>query len=325
MSLGAYDNLRITGRAVYDELTSRGIEVKIIDAHKGLLRFSHRGKSRYVQSCLTDDSSAVGRNIANNKIAASTLARTLNMRLPEEVVYTDTRSAQQFLSRHRMIVVKPTDGAHGKGVSVGVTTMGQLSTAVKDALAVSESNQVILQQQIRGDDIRILIIDRKLAAASLRSPATVIGDGASTIEQLVTVENNNILRGTNYAKPLNKIDVEAAESYIGGSFENVIPKNGQPVQVAGTANIGTGGKATDITDKIPEAVVEDARRIADELKQRCCGVDYIAGDLLNPESYYFIEINASPSFGLHMCPSEGKPRAVQQDFVDMLISTQTDV
>lgn len=315
------DRLRITGKAVYDELVSRGIQVEILDARTGLLKFTVDGTSRYVQSCLTDTSSPVGRNISDHKSLASKVADSLGLQQPAEVFYTDDLEATRFLDEHKTLVVKPNDGAHGKGVTVGVTTIEQLQAAVAVAKGASRSKKILIQQQVYGSDVRILIIGGTLAAASLRSPASVDGDGTDTISGLVEKENTNPLRGSNYRMPLNYIDTKLAAQYLGASFETQVPADGENVQVAGTANIGTGGKATDITDEVPKEIVEQARRIARELEQDCCGVDFITSDISDESQYYFLEINASPSFGLHMKPSEGKPRDVQKMFVDMLLAT----
>lgn len=285
----------------------------------GLLRFSINGKTRYVQSSLTDQSSPIGMNISESKSITADLATSIGLKLPISMRYSTLDSSIDFLNAHKMIVVKPNDGAHGNGVTVGVTTQAELNDAVEIALKFSKSGTVILQQQVTGQDVRVLIIDGKLAASSIRTPAEVTGDGQHTIAQLIAIENDSELRGQNYHTSLNEIDSETANMFLGTAALSSIPAKDETMQVAGTANIGTGGTATDITDHLPESIIMQSKDLAEELSLQCAGVDFIADDLADPSSYYFIEVNASPSFGLHMKPTHGSPREVQKIFVDMLL------
>lgn len=314
------DELRITGKAVYEELVSRGIRVDIVDVRTGLLRFHATDGPRYVQSCLTDRSSPIGRNISDRKVLASQIAARLGLQQPAGLLNVDLESAEEFLNQYGTIVAKPNDGAHGTGVTVGITTMKQLIAAIGVASGASKTKKVLIQQQIFGSDVRVLIIGGRLAAASVRTPATVSGDGVKSLKELIEDENTSSLRGENYHKPLNFIDLNSAKEYIGPDFETIVPLHGEEIQVSGTANIGTGGTATDITDILPPQIVEQSIRIANELGQQCCGVDFLTSDIANEKQYYFLEINASPSFGLHMKPSVGKSRQVQKMFVDLLLA-----
>jgi hypothetical protein len=178
----------------------------------------------------------------------------------------------------------------------------------------------LLQQQVSGNDLRILIIDGQLAAASERVPASVVGDGSSTIMQLIEKENiTNSLRGVNYEKPLNKIDVDSALQFLGESVLHTIPKKGESVQVVGTANIGTGGHAINRTDAVPAAIIDEAKKFASSTGVYTCGVDFLYDQ--SSQSWYFIEANSSPSFGLHLWPTEGEAINVTQIFVTRLLNS----
>ncbi len=244
----------------------------------------------------------------------------MGMRQPAMEKYTDHASFAAFLDIHQSVVVKPSDGSHGNGVTTNLTNVAQLDEAVRGALAASKSKTVLLQEHITGHDVRVLIIDGKLAAAAVRTPADVIGDGTHTIAALIDTENASDLRGTEYHTSLNVISREAATAFLGsGYIETSVPALGEHVQVVGTANIGTGGTATDITDVLPKAIIDQSVRLLQELSLQCGGVDFIASDLEDASSYCFIEVNASPSFGLHLKPTHGSSKQVQKLFVDMLI------
>jgi len=305
-------------KEIFSELSKRDITAQPVSLLDGatMLLFEYAGKLRSIAGTSPDLTSATGRTIANNKYATYVYANKLGMTVPQTELYIDEAQANQFLEKYKHIVVKPLDGAHGHGVTINIETSDQLNSAIAKAKAVSDA--LLLQQQVAGKDLRVLIIDGQLAAASERVPASVVGDGLSTTAQLIEKENStNPLRGVNYEKPLNKIDATAAMHYLGKVGMKVIPKKGETTQVVGTANIGTGGYAINRTDTLPPAIVDEAKKLASSIGVYTCGVDFLFDE--DSQSWYFIEANSSPSFGLHLWPSKGEPVNVTETFVSRLL------
>lgn len=304
-------------KMLYDELTSRGIEVASHDlVNNGtLLLFEYAGQQRAISGTSPDLSAATSQTIANNKTASHAVARRLHVPTPETDVYESLEQAEQFLTKYSQVVVKPLDAAHGNGVTTNITTLPKLKQAIK--LASLFSSTVLLQQQVSGVDVRILVIDGKIAAGAVREPASVVGDGVHTIAELIAIENENPLRGRNYQKPLNIIDVDASERYLGEDLA-MIPAKGAALQVVGTANIGTGGKALNRTKKLPKEMIAHAELFADTIGAFTCGVDFMYD--ADAKSWYFIEANRSPNFGLHKWPHEGEGVDVEKIFVDRLLA-----
>lgn len=304
-------------RCIYDELMRRGVEVEDVWLSSGgtLLMFEYAGKLRCISGVAPDISSGTGRTIANNKHIAYMIATRLGLVTPATEQYHDDAQARMFLKKHGRIVVKPLDGAHGDGVVTGIMTEKQLSQAIEVSRNISDT--VLLQQQVQGTDVRILVVDGRVIAASERQPASVVGDGSKTIEQLIVYENTaNPLRGKNYQKPMNYIDITKARRFIGSRMED-IPAPGEVVQVVGVANIGSGGVAVNRTGQLPEELVQSAMMIAKELGLFICGVDFMYDKAR--EMWHFIEINSSPSFGLHLWPHEGEAVDVTGVYVDALL------
>ena len=73
------------------------------------------------------------------------------------------------------------------------------------ANARAESEHVIVERYAPGDDYRLLVIGDRLIAAARRAPAQVIGDGRSTVAQLVDEVNQDPRRGDEHATVLSKI------------------------------------------------------------------------------------------------------------------------
>src|SRR4029077_13157083 len=100
-----------------------------------------------------------------------------------------------------------------------------------------------------------------------------------------------------------------------------VPESGQVVLLRSTANLSTGGTATDVTDVIPPDNREMAERAVRAIGLDVGGVDFLSKDIT--ESYRTIgggicEVNAAPGFRMHVAPSEGKGRDVAAPVVNML-------
>ncbi len=313
--------LMVTARMIVSELEKRGLTVDAeIPESVSVLSFMYAGKPRILMGCIPDFTPAVTVPICRSKLMTRwAVSRCSDVRMPDTVSYDTAEAAHAFLERVGTVVVKPQDGAHGNGVTVGVRTPEVLDRTVVAAREASSSGTVLLQQMVKGNDVRILVLDGRIIAAAYRLPPVVVGDGTHTIRELIVRENeNNPERGSRpYDKRLNAIDIAAAERYLGDRIDTVLAKDDR-CAVVGTANIGTGGEAHECLSELPEAMKQDALHAAAAARAFICGVDFI----YDPQSgdYYLIEMNSSPSFGLHAVPSRGTPVDVAAQYVDALLT-----
>lgn len=311
--------LKITTRLIIDELVKRNFRYEMLDEPKTFYRFWDSNSREYIlRSNTTYKSSAAGYLYANNKTMSTFFANDIGVPTPDALLYTNESEAEEFLYKHHRLVVKPVDAAHGNGITIDVRDKESLKSAVE--FAQKYSSKVVLQELVQGDDYRVLIIGGKFVAAAIREPAFVTGDGISTIDELIKKENQDPDRGVNYQTKLNKIDLAAAQRFLDKKI-NDVPKSGEKINVVGVANIGKGGVSIDVTDNISDKIVEYSEKLASKLGLELCGVDFIydaeSKQQIEPK---FIEINASPTFGLHHFPYEGEARDVTKLFVDWLIT-----
>jgi len=310
--------LQITAHSIKQELESRGYDVSVIQSQKGpILSFMQGDRQRYTLSSSPDLSSGIATVICNDKLAFDQLARSLELPIPDTQSYVDETRALEFMERSGSIVVKPVDGAHGNGISTDVSSAESLQLAIRDAKDAYPESEILLQRQVSGEDYRLLMIDGQLVAAAKRVPAMVTGNGVSTIEQLILDENAGDKRTVAYSDRLCKIDETKAWSYLKQRRSDV-PGEGESVQVVGTANIGSGGYAEDVTDDIPQHINELATLLVGSLGAFVCGVDFMHDE--SSDEWHLIEANTAPSFGLHMNPQKGESRPVVNRFVDALLA-----
>jgi len=306
--------ITITSRLIMDAALQRGWIVEIIDENKALYSLElPNGSKYYVRNITSYKTGKVNGIIADNKEVFAAIARSLNIGMPEEQIFTNSDAAEAFLQKYKKIVVKPTNQAHGTGITVNITTPEQLHFAIEHAQKFSET--LLLQQHVDGDDYRVLMIDHQLAAAAIRKPAYVIGDGVHTARELIELENARPEREVSYMTKLVTINIEDAERYLSEKME-IIPPAHEEFRVMGMANIGKGGVSIDITDTLDSAILKTAKQITEHLRMGLCGVDFIVG----PDGKtYLIEINLGPSLGLHEYPWHGKGRGTPDKFLDWLV------
>ncbi len=241
--------------------------------------------------------------LADNKLMSYELLRELGVPQPEAVAARTAAEVLPMIEKYGSVVVKPIDGAHGNGVTVGVKDAAGAETAIEKAMEASPDMKLaIVQPQLPVDEIerRVLCIDYKFVVAVARIPARVTGDGQSTIAELIKRENETI-RTAPYQGELAYIDFETAERFLGDKI-HLVPASGERVRVVASCNVGQGGTAEDCSGDFSPEQRELAEKIARAAELPVVGIDYY-GDQV-------IEINACPSL-YYPTGDESATRAVE--------------
>ncbi len=214
------------------------------------------------------------------------------------------------------LVVKPVSGHKGQGVVTGIQTESELRVAFQHIVDLSAMEGLyfdgaIVQQQINGDDHRLLTIDGMYAAALKREPAFVIGNGVNTIEELIEEENKKEIRKDNARSPLTKIllDTDMIQFLqLQNLHTGSVPDEGQKVYLRRVANISAGGVSINVTEKIHPENIKLAESIATFFNLKCIGIDILTEDISIPwkeGDFGIIEVNAGPGVFMHLSPAYG--------------------
>ena len=209
------ESLGVSTAAIARAARRRGIPVRRIGG-RSMLRLGYGRHRRLVCAALTDQTSAVGVDIASDKVLAKQLLAEAGIAVPEGGIAGSPREAAGLLELlGGPVVIKPRNGCHGAGVTVGVTTPAAAEAAY--AKASAEHPAVIVEAFIPGLDYRVLVIDGRVVAAAELRPALVTGDGASTIRQLIDQANADPRRGDGHSRELTRIMLDdAAVSHLAG-------------------------------------------------------------------------------------------------------------
>ncbi len=294
-----------------DEARRRGIRVALVNPDPDLPIFdlSRGGVTVRCFNALTDRVGAATYHLVNNKRACHTWLARQRVPVPAQLAFDDQApaAALDFLRRHAPVVVKPCMQWGARGVSMGVRTPEELRAAVRFARRYEPD--VLLEETVPGDDLRVILVGGELAAAIRRHPATVTGDGVRPIRQLVALRNAERRR----TDPSNQIPWNAETrrnlAELGRSPEDV-PACGERVRVRLTHNYHTGGTVEVVTDAVPARALRLARRIAAGLSLPLVGVDF----LIDRATRRLSVIEVSPD--LAISPPEGE--AVARRLLDHL-------
>ena len=316
------DLLGSSTRSIVEEAKRRGIpHLRLNNANH--VQLGYGARQRRIQATMTDRTSALGVEIADEKFRTKELLRRAGIPTPEGSIAESLADAVRVAEELGYpVAVKPEVGNHGRGISALVSNAKELKSAFASALRVCES--VIVEKSLTGLDFRVLVIDGILVAAALREPAHIVGDGTSSIRQLIDAVNKDPRRGIGHERVLTVITVdhmtERLLSFQGYKINDVIPAK-EKLYLKSTANLSTGGTARDVTDEVHQNVRLMCERIARIVGMDCMGIDIVAPSLdlpLPPDSAGVVEVNAAPGFRMHLDPTEGKARNVAEPFVDML-------
>lgn len=309
-------------RAILDEAVKRGIPVTRL-GNESLVQLGYGKYQRRIQSTITDMPSCIAVDIASNKYLTKEILQDHDIPVPcGNIVYTAESAVAQAKKIGFPVVVKPYDGNQGKGVALNLTGEAQVRQAFETALTFSPA--VLVEKFITGKDYRVLVVGDKVSAVSERCAAHVVGDGTSTVSQLVQKENLNPLRGDEHEKPLTKLKIDNIVRQVldkQGFTEASIPQKGRIVWLRENGNLSTGGTAADRTDDIHPYNAQIAVKAAQVVGLDIAGIDITSPDISVPlykNGGAVIEVNAAPGIRMHIYPSEGKSRNVQKDIVDML-------
>lgn len=284
-----------------------------------LVQLGYGIAQRRIWTAETDRTSAIAESISRDKDLTKTLLSACGVPVPEGETVDSPEAAWEAAQDIGLpVVVKPCDGNHGRGVFTNLSTREEVEAAYK--VAVEEGSGVIVERFIRGQEHRLLVVGGKLVAAAKGEEAAIVGDGKSTVEELIESQiNSDPRRGTTEDHPLNRIRLDSAarlELSRQGYTADSIPPDGQRVLIQRNGNV-----AFDCTDEVHPDVAATVSLAARIVGLDIAGVDLVAEDISKPleaQRGAIVEVNAGPGLLMHLRPAAGKPRKVGRAIVDHL-------
>lgn len=305
----ASDQLNPYAALIAKEAMRRGIQVDVLDAEEGYLRLTHGGRSLVTRESLSELTTAVAMSRCEDKRVTSRMLAAAGLRVPRQIAATTEDENLAFLEELGRLVVKPAKGEQGRGISVDVREPAGLRGAI--ARAQEEGGAILLEEYVAGQDLRVVVIGHQAVAAAVREPARVLGDGRSTLRQLIKKQSRRRAAATGGESRI-PIDAETLRCLEAAGFGlEDIPPEGLTIRVRKTANLHTGGTIHDVTDAVHPALLAAAEETTRVLNIPVAGVDLMVPDLAQ-DTHWIIEVNERPGLANH------EPQPTAERFVDLL-------
>jgi GNAT-family acetyltransferase (TIGR03103 family) len=303
------EDLNPYARIIVEEALRRGIKVRVLDAEWGEMELAHGGREVLTRESLSELTTAIAMSRCDDKRVTRRLLERAGLRVPPGRLATGDEEDHAFLEEVEELVVKPARGEQGAGITVGVRDPDALERAVAHAAATCP--EVLLEQRVRGQDLRVIVIDDEVIAAAVRRPAEVVGTGRHSIGDLIERQSRRRAAATaGEARIPTDEHTRTTVEEAGHDLGDVLAK-GETLQVRGTANLHTGGTIHDVTDRLHPTLADAAVRTARAIGIPVVGVDLLVEDV-EGEEYVILEANERPGLANH------EPQPVVERFVDLL-------
>lgn len=314
--------------SIIDEAVSRGIPWMRLNKYS-LCQLGYGANQKRIQATVTSQTSSIGVELACDKEDTKFLLEQSEIPVPKgDIIRTEEGLDDAIKRIGYPLVIKPINGNHGRGITANINDKESALVAFEAAKNISRS--VIVERYIVGEDYRLLVINNKFVAAAKRTPARVVGDGKSTIQELVNEVNKSPKRGFGHEKVLTYIKIDEMSKTILSNKEytvETILQEGEILNLKDTANLSTGGTSEDVTDIVHPYNIFMAERISKIIGLDICGIDIMTSNISEPlpdTKGAVLEVNAAPGFRMHLDPAFGLPRNIAAPVIDMLFPQGTN-
>ncbi|EJP6473494.1 cyanophycin synthetase [Clostridium botulinum] len=307
--------------SIIEEAKKRNIPITKI-GEESMFQLGYGIKGKIIEATICNSTSAVSVDIACDKLLSKNIL--MDQCIPVAEGYKVSNYIDLLFKAERIgypVVLKPRFGNQGKGVIVNIKNQKELVNAYR--IINNKFQNIMIEKYINGKDYRACVVDGKVVAVAQRIPPYIIGNGKSTIYELIKELNRDERRGDGHEKPLTKVKIDKELknniNKVGYTLGHILPK-GDKLELRHNANLSTGGVAVDCTDLICNETKEVCERVAKAIGIDICGIDICCEDISKPlnDNEGIMEVNAAPGIRMHQYPYKGESRNVAKAIVDMM-------
>nr|AIA17173.1 RimK-like ATP-grasp domain protein [uncultured bacterium] len=194
----------------------------------------------------------------------------------------------------------------------------QLKAALKEIFL--DDRVVLVQDLVPGKDYRIVVLDNQIISVYQRIPLNVVGDGRSSIKQLLAKKQKGFIASSRDTRiNLDDPRIKNKLRHQGRSLVTVLAR-GEQIFLLDNANLSSGGDAVDVTDKIHQDFKKMAITLTKDMGLRLCGVDIMVdGSIDKPaKKYWVLEVNAAPGLDHYVQTGKSQRKIVEDMYLKVL-------
>lgn len=303
-----------------------GLKIDMLD--REYITLTHPATEKKVRflAGMSSKTISLARDASNNKYLTKQLLDRVGIHTPKGSRFDIDKKEEAWAKAktfNASVVVKPLDGSGGVGVTTDITTKQDFDDAWR-ICEVLGTKIVLVEENVAGNDYRVIVIGNKVCAVTQRTPAYVEGDGKHTIKQLIDIKAERRL-GNPFYRIKHFEENEVMVNFLKKQSKTLeyIPKSGEYTQLLNAVNIGSGGESTDRTDEVHQDWITIAVRARKAIINAFhVGLDFMAEDISRPPSqqkWSIIEVNTNPELGLQIFPGSGHARDVGVTLISELL------
>lgn len=192
-------------------------------------------------------------------------------------------------------------------------------------MAAEEGRQLLVEAHWPGAAVRFHFIRPKVVGVRRDIPGNVVGDGRSTVAELIAAKNREKRRRTGHQPIAINDDARRRLAAEGLTLEDV-PEAGRVLFLRAVSNGYKGGDSISCRDAVHPSYVEEIERLCNSLAGfRVTAVDTKILDIsapARPDNYVILEANSNPGMVPFMFPWEGERQDVAGALADALLDPQ---
>ncbi len=315
-----FTGIGLTSCNIIDEALKRGIKARVLLTR--YVELEYNGRKAFFYGTANSTMPVTTKQILCNKTETKLFLGQNGLLVPEGKLYT-ANDIDEILSIKKNIVIKPDTGDFGEMVYCK-PGKNQIKSIVKKI--IKKFGNVLVEEFAEGNEYRIFITRNKNFEVCMRRPASVLGDGAKKIKELIEEKNKFRQSGDDpiMKVPWHKIEVDdRVLSYLKdqGLTLNSIPEENKRIFLRRNSNLSSGGDGIAMTEKTHPSVKKIALKVLRAIPELpYAGIDMITEDISKDinNNYKIIEVNNMPGLKLHHYPYIGKPQNIASPLIDLV-------
>lgn len=286
-----------------------GGTVEIISPQGPIRKLVLNNKNAYIVGVLLPFNSTAAAMLCKQKELTKNILKEVGISVPAGVLIKNKAQAKEALLQKKIkfpLVVKPDTEALGRGVVANILNEEELIGVVENV--TSKFGSCVIEEYCKGDDYRFLVLQGEVIAVTRRIKPFVVGDGISSLENLIEVYNGKRTKKFEIDR-----EVQRNLQRQNVSLQTVL-EAGKVITLRENSNNTTGGKAEDATDEASLYLKKIAVLASHELGLVFSGVDIITSNIkaTKGDVYFVTEVNSAPGFDLHFLPDFGEAQEVRE-------------
>lgn len=307
LTRNSYTGVKSRTRLLLDEVAKRGWTTEQVWKSTWLFLDGGKVVGGTYEHALSNQAH-LARTLATHKEATKLALSTIGVPVPTGKAYEPTElqlAVDEFASRTSAKIMKPSSGATSTAVTLSLPDEDAFIEAWSLVREKLPKAKILVEDLVEGFDVRIVVINGKAVAAASRVNPFVIGNGHSSLEELVASRDHDRERSAYLKRYKTPLDDDFIRMQ-GETRSSVIP-DGDVILLNRSMNVAGGGESINVYGSISRELLNLAEKAASVLPfQPIVGVDILTPDL-SSRNGVVLELNVQPHFDLHHYITYGEP------------------